>query len=313
MDNRAAFFDAVRRDDVATVWRLLAEDPTLARSRWSGRAGDGKMRSLGPTPFNQHTWVAVPADAAQDDPRFTSTPLIYSRNDEIVLLLVEAGADVNAKGTSGEIEMPDWFFTPLWRAAHDNRLASVRLLVERGADVSFANPDGSNQALKTAAENDAQNTWEFLLTHGAKPDLITAAMLGLPDAVETILAKDASIIDVRDSHGRTALDAATLLDSFRRSRRGLHDGHRRAAKVLVKYGATIELEHAASLGMLDRIKLMVAKDLQILQRPKVMQALLGGTATKESPLQAAARGGHKQVVEFLAAHGAVERPQVFIR
>ena len=59
--------------------------------------------------------------------------MIWTRNDEMVRVLVEHGADVNARGSSGDLELPDWFLTPLWRAAHDGRLASIRLLVERGA------------------------------------------------------------------------------------------------------------------------------------------------------------------------------------
>ena len=74
---------------------------------------------------------------------------------------------MNAKGTSGDVELPDWFYTPLWRAAHDGRLASVRMLVERGANVNYTNPDGSNQALKTAAENDRFETCDYLIDHGA--------------------------------------------------------------------------------------------------------------------------------------------------
>ena len=81
---RNAFFDAVRKDDVPTAQRLVADEPELAHARWSGRAGDGKMRSLGPSPFNRHTWLAVPDAHAADDPRFTSTPLIYTRPTAIV-------------------------------------------------------------------------------------------------------------------------------------------------------------------------------------------------------------------------------------
>ena len=90
------------------------------------------MRSLGPPPYNQHTWLPIADTHDGNDPRYTSTPLIYTRDDQIVRLLVDAGADVNARGTSGELELPDWFYTPLWRAAHDGRLASVRVLAERG-------------------------------------------------------------------------------------------------------------------------------------------------------------------------------------
>ena len=68
---RAAFFEAVRASDDETVQRLLADDPSLANARWLGRAGDGKMRSLGPPPFNQHTWLTISAGHDTNDPRFT--------------------------------------------------------------------------------------------------------------------------------------------------------------------------------------------------------------------------------------------------
>ena len=168
---RSVFFDAVRASDSGSVRRLLADDPSLANARWFGRAGDGKMRSLGPPPYNQHTWLPIADNHDANDPRYTSTPLIYTRDDQIVRLLVDAGADVNARGTSGELELPDWFYTPLWRAAHDGRLASVRVLAERGANLNFTNPDGSNQALKAAAENDRLETCAYLIDQGAKPDL----------------------------------------------------------------------------------------------------------------------------------------------
>lgn len=309
---QSAFFDAVRQNDCEGVRRLLTDDPSLANARWFGRAGDGKMRSLGPPPYNQHTWLAIPAAQDTSDPRFTSTPLIYTRDDEIVHLLVDAGADVNARGTSGEVELSDWFYTPLWRAAHDGRLASVRVLVEHGADVNYTNPDGSNQVLKTAAENDRLETCAYLIDRGATPDLITAAMLGLVEQVGAVMSENPAAIHARDEHGRTALDAATLLDSFRQCRQGLHAGHDRAAHLLIEYGSTVELEHAASLGLYAEIECLVERDPEILKRPKVMKALIGGTATKESPLQAARRRGRTEIVSYLLEHGAVDVPAVIL-
>jgi ankyrin repeat protein len=306
------FFQAIRADDVQSAARLLAENPQLAKMRWSGRSGDGKMRSLGPSPYNQHTWLTVPHGHDADDPRFTSTPLIYTRNDQMVRLLVEAGADVNTRGTSGDLETPDWFYTPLWRAAHDGRLDSVRLLVSRGADIHFTNPDGCNQALKTAVENDRTTVWRYLLDCGAKPDLITAAMLGLSERIAEILAGNPQAIRVRDSHGRSALDAATLLDSFRICRDGLHAGHAEAARLLLNHGADLELEHAASLGWLDEIQRRVQQDLHVLTRPKTLMALLGGAAIKESPLRAAKRQRHAELAAYLVAHGAVENPEIVL-
>jgi ankyrin repeat protein len=309
---KGAFFDAVRANDCDSVRRLLADDSSLAKARWLGRAGDGKMRSLGPSPFNQHTWLTIPAGHDANDPRFTSTPLIYTRDDEIVRLLLDAGADVNARGTSGHVELPEWFYTPLWRAAHDGRLTSVRVLVERGANVNYANPDGSNQALKTAAENDRLETCAYLIERGATPDLITAAMLGLDARVRAVLSESPDAIHARDEHGRSALDAATLLDTFRQCRDGLHSGHDKVAALLIEHGSTVELEHAASLGLFAEIKRMVERNPEILKRPKVMKALIGGTATKESPLQAARRRGRSEIVSFLLEHGAMDVPPVIL-
>jgi ankyrin repeat protein len=134
----------------------------------------------------------------------------------------------------------------------------------------------------------------------------------LEDSVFTVLRENSEAIHIRDEHGRSALDAATLLDSFRQCRDGLHSGHDRVAVVLIEHGATVELEHAASLGLLREIERMVERDPEILKRPKVMKALIGGTATKESPLQAARRRGRAEIVTYLLEHGATDVPAVIL-
>jgi ankyrin repeat protein len=308
-----AFFNAVRSSDVAAVRALLADEPTLAKARWPGRSGDGRMRSLGPSPFNTHAWLSVPPDHNPDDPRFTSTPLIYSRNDEIVAMLVESAADVNAEGTCGDIELADWFHTPLWRAAHDGRIESVRRLVEYGANVNFRTPDGANQAMKAAAENEHPDVCDYLLEKGARPDVVTAAMLGMSDYVKDLIAADAEAVSVCDAHGRTPLDAATLLDTFRVAAEGLGPHHDRTAEILILHGALMNISHAAALGRLEDVQLRVERDKDVLRRPVELLALVGGAAIFESPLRAARRRGSRDVEAYLLEHGAVDEPKVIWR
>ena len=137
-------------------------------------------------------------------------------------------------------------------------------------------------------------------------------MLGLEDSVRAVLQDNPEAISLRDEHGRSALDAATLLDTFRQCRDGLHADHDRVAHLLIEHGATVELEHAASLGLLGEIERMVENDPEVLNWPKVIKALMGGTAIKESPLQAASRRGRTEIVSYLLEHGAIDVPTVIL-
>jgi ankyrin repeat protein len=312
-DEVEAFFDAVRGDDVAVAATLLSAHSEYAARRWLGRAGkQGMLRSLGPRPYNQHTWRPNPEPVGSTDPRYTSTPLIFTRNDEMVALLLAFGADPSALGTSGDLELLDWFLTPLWRASHDNRLRSVRRLVDAGADVNARNPDGSNQALKTALENDGREVVEYLIQRGAEADIISACMIGLPERVEALLADDLSLVSTRDEHGRSPLDACTLLDSFRPASTCHGPQHDRCAMLLIGKGAEPDLAHAASLGWTDRVEDLLRADPACSARCRHLEALPGGTATPEGPLKAARRRGRVDVVARLLAAGAPEEPEVII-
>src|SRR5262249_15138281 len=124
--------------------------------------------------------------------------------------------------------------------------------------------------------------WKYLLSRGAKPDLVTAAMLGLVGDVAQLLNENPGVVNCRDSHGRMALDAATLIDTYRSPRTVFGEGHVRAAQMLIDRGANVELEHAAAMGLMGRVRQIAEGNPEALIGPKHLEALIGGTAVSES-------------------------------
>ncbi len=77
-------------------------------------------------------------DLNAQDPQFGSTPLSWAAlmgHTEVVALLLERGADVNAQNRDGA--------TPLHSAAFLGRTETVKLLLEKGADPKLRNNTGS--------------------------------------------------------------------------------------------------------------------------------------------------------------------------
>jgi len=77
--------------------------------------------------------IPIGADVNAKDPYASMTPLMmaaYNGYTEIAKLLIEKGAEVNAKGGV------DMDMTPLVYAASQDRLDMVKLLIEKGANVN---------------------------------------------------------------------------------------------------------------------------------------------------------------------------------
>jgi len=71
---------------------------------------------------------------------------MFQDNLEIIELLLDAGLDVNAQGTSNG-------YTPLHDAVWSNNLAAAKLLVKRGAKAGLKNNDGLTPYEKAVKEN----------------------------------------------------------------------------------------------------------------------------------------------------------------
>lgn len=222
------------------------------------------------------------------------TPLMISGllgNLEMARSLLAAGAELDATSLSG---------TALTCAAQSGNDPVFRHLLQRGADVNAARPDGIT-----------------VLMFSARADR--------PAVVRELLARKAPI-DARDNNGGTALLYAARAGSFA------------GARVLLQHGAAVEsadqqgwtpLIHAAVNGRTDLVALLLAKGARVNARdpagrtalmlsastgdhPATIRALLAGGATIDArdtrgrtALALAAERGYTATVQALQGRGAV--------
>lgn len=186
---------------------------------------------------------------------------LFGRAD-IVRLLLEHGADVNAKGddgstaltiaiqNDGHIEIVNALLdrgadpnarlrdgrTALILAAHDPPI--VRALLEKGADPSLSEEIRGETALKRAVNADEIDSVKALLTYGADVNtkdvdgysaLMAAAGRGQAGIVKLLLTKGVDV-DARDKDGWTALMGAAA------------DGNLVIVRALVASGADVNAE-----------------------------------------------------------------------
>jgi ankyrin repeat protein len=91
-----------------------------------------------------------------------STPLhcaCWKGNDDVVKLLLESGADVNAENNNEH-----WGTTPLHAAAHANQKKVAEMLIARGADLCAKNLNNRTPLDETTFHN-ARGVAELLTKH----------------------------------------------------------------------------------------------------------------------------------------------------
>lgn len=163
------FRQAVQGGDVDRVRRLLDGDPGLARARFVAADGSGR------------TSLHV----------VTDWPGYFAGGPAIARLLIEAGADVDARtaGPGGNTDEPG-AETPLHYAASSDDVDVAEVLIDAGADIEAAN--GSiGTPLDNAIGYGCWQVARLLVARGARVDkLWHAAALGLLERVEQLLARD---------------------------------------------------------------------------------------------------------------------------
>lgn len=153
---------AIRTGDLETLRRLLDENPGLAAARIGhdveGVTDCGMSRSL------LHVVTDWPG-------HFPNGPLS-------VALLVEAGADVNARFSGPHAE------TPLHWAASSDDVAVLDALLDAGADIETrGGVIGGGTAMADATAFKQFNAAYRLIDRGARTTLFDAAVLGLMDRI----------------------------------------------------------------------------------------------------------------------------------
>lgn len=187
-----ALVTAIHSGDVRSLRRILATEPSLATVRLRGGRRRRDMRTL--------LHVA------------TDWPGHFPRVAETIAVLIEAGADPNARFIGRHRE------TPLHWAASSDDIEALDTLLDMGADI---NADGAviadGSPLRDAT---AFAQWEAarrLVARGCEVALFDAASLGLMPVVEKYLAADSSVATLSDAlwaacHGGQLTVARSLAD-----------------------------------------------------------------------------------------------------
>jgi len=278
-------FEAKPSHGEVTARNTIGETPLHVAARLGDRVGVRQLLSRGAS-------INVTVQSAEQySPAWGDTCLhsaVIERRADLVPLLLEAGAEVNARNVRG--------VTPLHRAVERPEL--VDLLLRNGADVNSTDRLGRTP-LHYAAATSPRAVIDALLRAGARVEaadnvgrtpLHEAARWGHEECVQQLLAKGADVNQPADLNV-TPLHLAS------------RNGHANVVNLLMVRGCDIRavdsfgwsaLHDAADRGRFDVVQTLLENQAEVNAKD----------AAGSTPLHLASRNGLRGVSQLLARHQA---------
>lgn len=251
----------------------------------SATRGTAATRAEGDRPLQ----AGVDLDARDENGRSPLYWAVFNGEKELVKLLVEKGADVNARGGP-------YRCTPLYWAAFYGDIDTAELLIANGADFMARDGDGETP-LHYAAWNGQLEMVEFLIEKGADVNardefgsipLHYAGFARATEVVNLLIAKGADV-NARDRRGETPSGIPVgQADGNASVDKGLRIG----TKAWSAEGAPIH--NAAINGDFEEVVRLLEDGVKINARDD----------DGRTPLHLAAVAGHVSIVDALIAKGA---------
>jgi ankyrin repeat protein len=236
-DNRTLSFSATTGEITSTPTNTPAQSALFAAIEANDITKTTEILTHGATPQDIN-------DANHDEygTYFGQTPLhvAMSQSPEMVRLLVEHGADVNARNAQGEtpLHMPNADSarasillefganpeikggnekeSPLHKAAYNGDVESIALLLQHGATIQSPDTYGNTPLHEAASGYNGYKSIELLIKNGALPNaknnfwqtpLHYAVQYSTAQTVATLLKAGADA-SIKDTYGKTARDYA---------------------------------------------------------------------------------------------------------
>src|SRR5579864_5015718 len=302
-DNHAELFQAIRNGDARAIRRALTTETLEAPD------------SRGATPlmyaaaFGSIDAMKMLLEAGADvnaKNNFGASALLWcARDGEKARMLIEHGADVNVRSKQGR--------TPLMLASmREGGADIVALMLSKGADVNVADTHGET-ALGLAAEYGGMDNVRLLVAKKAnihvlnqkgQTPLILAAQGAQPEAVRFLIREGADV-NAATSWYTTVRNGQIQLLQLTALHHAVQSGSPEAVRDLVRAGANVNAMDSRGFGPL------VFAIAQEQQNFEIVRTLIAAGAdvnargkTGESPLDWAEKFGNPDVIAVLKKAGA---------